>query len=110
MMVRFYSVMCVLGAALPYSALVGWGVEHGGLDVGAMLAEIANSRMSLFAWADVLVSAVVLIAFIRHEGRRASVTALWLPIAGTCVIGVSLGLPLFLLMREKELRRGSTLA
>ena len=37
-------------------------------------------------------------------------TALWLAIAGTCVIGVSLGLPLFLLMREMEPRRGSTLA
>ena len=40
--------------------------------------------MSLFAWADVLVSAVVLIAFIRHEGRRASIPGLWVPVAGNC--------------------------
>ncbi len=105
-MVRFYALMCLLGTVLPYGALVAYGVENGGLDVAAMLAEIAGSRMSLFAWADVLVSAVVLIAFIRHEGRRASVPSLWLPIAGTCAVGVSLGLPLFLLMRERELRRG----
>ena len=104
-MVRFYALMCFLGTVVPYSALVGWGVENGGLDVAAMLAEIAGSRMSLFAWADVLVSAVVLIAFIRHEGRRASIPGLWMPIAGTCAVGVSLGLPLFLLMRERELRR-----
>ena len=104
-MVRFYALMCVLGTVLPYSAMVGWGVGNGGWDLGAMLAEIAGSRMSLFAWADVLVSGVVLIAFIRHEGRRASVAGLWLPIAGTCLVGVSLGLPLFLLMRERELRR-----
>ena len=93
--------MCVLGTVLPYSALVGWGVENAGLSV----AEILASRMSLFAWADVLVSAVVLIAFIRHEGRRASIPGLWVPVAGTCAVGVSLGLPLFLLMRERELRR-----
>ena len=103
--VRFYALMCVLGTVLPYSALAAWGVDHGGLDVPAMIAEIAGSRMSLFAWADVLVSAVVLIAFIRREGRRASVAGLWLPIAGTCAVGVSLGLPLFLLMRERELSR-----
>ena len=48
-----------------------------------MLVEILASRMSLFAWVDVLVSAVVLIAFIRHEGRRASIPGLWVPIAGT---------------------------
>ena len=104
-MIKFYAVMCVLGTVLPYSALVGWGVENAGLSVAAMLAEILASRMSLFAWADVLVSAVVLIAFIRHEGRRASIPGLWLPIVGTCAVGVSLGLPLFLLMRERELRR-----
>lgn len=90
-MVKFYALMCVLGTVLPYGALVGWSVENGGWDVAAMLAEIAGSRMSLFAWADVLVSAVVLIAFIRQKGRRASVPGLWLPIAGTCAVGVSRG-------------------
>ena len=37
--------------------------------------------------------------------RRLSITGWWMPIAGTCAVGVSLGLPLFLLMRERELRR-----
>lgn len=108
-MVRFYGVMCVLGTVIPYGALVAWGIENGGLDGAAMLAEIAQSRMSQFAWADVLVSAVVLITFIRREGRRASVSGLWLPIVGTCAVGVSLGLPLFLLMREREERRARML-
>lgn len=110
-MIRFYAVMCVLGTALPYSALVAWGLENGGLDVAAMFAEIADSRMSLFAWADVLVAAAVLICFIRVEGRRSAISRLWIPIVGTCAVGVSLGLPLFLLMREKvekERRRAST--
>ena len=107
-MVKFYAVMCVLGTALPYSALVTWAVENGGLDVAAMLAEIVSSRMSLFAWADVLVAAVVLVYFIRSEGRRSSISGLWMPILGTCAVGVSLGLPLFLLMREKERHRADT--
>ncbi len=105
-MVRFYAVMCVLGTVLPYAALVAWGVEHGGFDPAAMLGEVARSRLSTFAWLDVLVSAVVLIAFIGREGRRLSRRMLWAPIAATCLVGVSLGLPLFLLLRERALRRG----
>ena len=103
-MVRFYALMCLVGTALPYSALIAWVVESGSLDVGAMVAEIAASRMSTFAWLDVLVAAIVLIWFVRHEGRRLSLSGLWMPIAGTCLVGVSLGLPLFLLMRERAMR------
>lgn len=105
MAIRFYGVMCVLGTVLPYSALVAWGVENGGLDLTAMTAEIMRSRLSTFAWLDVLVSGAVLIWFMLHEGRRLSLSGLWMPVAGTCLVGVSLGLPLFLLMRERELRR-----
>ena len=106
-MVRFYALMCVVGTVLPYAALVAWGVEHGGLDPAAMVSESARSRLSTFAWLDVLVSAVVLIGFIRHEGLRVPVAGLWMPVAGTCLVGVSLGLPLFLLMRERAVRRAS---
>ena len=106
-MVRFYALMCVVGTVLPYGALVAWGVEQGGLDPAAMVAEIARSRLSTFAWLDVLISAIVLIGFIRHEGLKVPVAGLWIPVAGTCLVGVSLGLPLFLLMRERALRRAA---
>ncbi len=110
-MIKFYAVMCVLGTILPYGALISWVVETGQLDIVALVTEIADSRISMLAWFDVLVSAVVLVAFIRTDGRRESVSMLWAPIAGTCLIGVSLGLPLFLLMRERAMRRdrGDTL-
>jgi len=43
------------------------------------------------------------------EGRRAGVRHLWAPIAANLVVGVSLGLPLFLYLREQgrgvELKR-----
>ena len=102
---NFYWIMCVLGTVLPYYFLVQWGVENGGLDAGLMVQEIAASRVSSLAWADVLVSAVVLIHFIRIEGRRMTVPNLWIPILGTCIVGVSLGLPLFLAMREIERKK-----
>lgn len=104
-MVRFYAILCLLGTVLPYSALGLWVIEHGGIDLGAMVGEIAASRMSTFAWLDVLVAAVALVGFVRHEGRRMSLDRLWLPIVATCLVGVSLGLPLFLLIRERQIRR-----
>jgi hypothetical protein len=52
---------------------------------------------------DVSVSAVALIAFIRREGARLKLRTPWVPVAATCLIGVSCGLPLFLYLRERKL-------
>ena len=52
-----------------------------------------------------LISTGVLIHFIGVEGRRVSVANIWLPNAGTCLISNSLGLPLFLAMRENEVNK-----
>lgn len=54
---------------------------------------------------DVLVSAIVLIGFILFEGNRKGMSLLWLQIVGTLVVGVSLGLPLFLFLRERHLEK-----
>jgi uncharacterized membrane protein len=61
-----------------------------------------STRIGAFFGLDVLVSAVVLLAFIAWEGRRRGMQMLWLPVAATCVVGVSCGLPLFLFMREQQ--------
>lgn len=55
---------------------------------------------------DVIVSSVVLWVLVAIEGRRAAMRHLWAPVAANLVVGVSLGLPLFLYMREKQLERG----
>lgn len=49
---------------------------------------------------DVIVSASVLILFVFAEGRRLGMQKLWVPVIGTLLVGVSLGLPLFLYMRH----------
>ena len=105
-MKTFYATCAILGAALPYSQLAVWLGERG-LDVGAFAAAVFSSRISAFAWLDVLVSAIVLIALIVVEGRRLEIPFLWLPILATLGVGVSCGLPLFLLMRQARLERGA---
>jgi hypothetical protein len=98
-----YFVFCVVGIALPYSQFVPWVVAQHGVPMGLFLRELFANRISAFFGMDVLVSAVVLIFFVGREGRRLGVRHLWLPIVGTLAVGVSLGFPLFLYLREDAL-------
>ncbi len=52
---------------------------------------------------DVIVSAIALLVFTRIESKRAKIRARWLVILAVLTVGVSLGLPLFLYLRESEL-------
>ncbi len=101
-MKAFYATCAALGTILPCSQLARWLAERGPASP-ALLQGIVSDPLSAFAWSDVLISAVVLLAFILAESRRVGVRSLWLPVAGTLVVGVSCGLPLFLLMRERHL-------
>jgi hypothetical protein len=96
-----YLSLAIVGAIVPYSQFVPWLAEHGP-NVSLMLRELFSTRMGAFFGLDVLISAIALIVFIRREGTRLKLKTLWLPIAATCVVGVSCGLPLFLYLRERQ--------
>lgn len=98
-MKRLYLLLTVIGFTLPLIPFILWLNTHG-LDLPLLFQSILNDRLSLFAWLDVIISALALIAFILYEGKRLQMPKLWMPIAGTLCIGVSFGLPLFLLLRE----------
>jgi hypothetical protein len=102
-MAGVYATLAVLGALLPLSAFLPWVIEHG-LDPARFLTDLfANRVASFFAW-DVIVSGVVLLAFVIVQGARDHVPHRWLPIVALCVAGVSGALPLFLMLRERALR------
>ena len=97
-----YLALCVVGALVPYAVFLPWVSAHG-LQLGLLIREIfANRAAGSFA-ADVILSSVVFWIFVVVEGRRAGVPRLWLPIAANVIVGLSLGLPLFLYMRERRL-------
>jgi hypothetical protein len=99
-----YLVLCVAGTLLPYSQFVPFVQEHG-LDLRVFFEQLFSNRIGGFFGLDVIVSSVVLWALVAIEGRRAGMKHLWAPIAASLAVGVSLGLPLFLYMREQELER-----
>jgi len=99
-----YLLLCVAGTVLPYALLFPF-IRDRGLDVGLFVAQLFANPVSSFFGLDVLVSSAVLWALVVIEGRRAGMKHLWVPIAANLAVGVSLGLPLFLYMRENCLRR-----
>jgi hypothetical protein len=97
-----YLMLCVAGTLLPYSQLVPFLREHG-LDLRLFVEQLFSTRIGAFVGLDVVVSSLVLWALVVIEGRRAGVKHLWAPIAASLAVGVSLGLPMFLYMREDRL-------
>lgn len=94
-----YLVLCVFGLVLPLWFLLQFLREHG-LDLRLFFAQLFANPVSSFFGMDVIVSSVVLWALVYFEGRRAGVKHLWAPILANVLVGVSLGLPLFLYLRE----------
>jgi len=97
-----YLVLCVLGTVIPYSQFVPWVVENG-LDMRLFVQQLFANRIGAFFGMDVLVSAIALLMFARVEGGRLGVRGRWLPLIAVLTVGVSLGLPLFLYLRERRL-------
>ena len=103
-----FLVLAAIGTILPYSQFLPWFLERG-LDLPAFFGELFSTRIGGFFGWDVIVSAGVIIILVVIQGRRDHVPMLWLPIAGTILVGGSCGLPLFLALRERALdRTGAT--
>jgi Terpene cyclase DEP1 len=98
-MKRVYLALAVLGFLLPYWQFVPWLAQHG-LNPPLFVHDLFANRISGFFGVDVFVSALALWIFIIAEGSRLGMRRLWLPLAGTCLVGVSFGLPLFLYLRQ----------
>ena len=96
---HLYLGLCVVGTILPLASFLPFLRSHG-LDLNEFLQQLFGTPVgSFFGW-DVIVSSAVLWTFVLHEGRRLRMSRLWAPIAANLLVGVSLGLPLFLYMRE----------
>ena len=85
---------------MPYSQFIPWLSQHG-LDKDLFVRELFATRIGAFFAFDVVVSALALFVFVFGERKTARVRHVWLPVLATLVVGVSLGLPLFLYLRQR---------
>jgi Terpene cyclase DEP1 len=96
-----YLWLCVLGTVIPYSQLVPFLREHG-FDIRLLVDQLFANRISAFFGLDVILSTVALWIFVGVERKRAGIRHAWAPLGATLLVGVSLGLPLFLYLRERQ--------
>ena len=94
-----YLLLCVAGTILPLSFFFQFLREHG-LNLRLLVEQLFANSISSFFGVDVIVATICLWVFVYFEGRRARVKNLWAPIVASLVVGISLGLPLFLYLRQ----------
>jgi len=99
---NIYLALCLLGVVVPYWQFVPWLFAHG-LNLALLVRELFANRISTFFGMDVILSAVVLLLFVRIENSRIRIRGRWIPLVAVLAVGVSLALPLFLYLRELEL-------
>ena len=104
-----YLLLCIVGFAAPYAAFIPWLAEHG-LNGRLFLQQLLANRISAFFALDVVVSALVLLRFSALESRRLGLQSRWIVLAATLLVGVSMGLPLLLYFRERQLETAPTTA
>ena len=97
-----YLVLCVAGVLVPYWQFVPWVMQHG-LNLPLFARELFSTRIGAFFGMDVVVSAVTLLVFARIESARLGIRHRWLVLVAVLTVGVSLGLPLFLYLRENAI-------
>lgn len=97
-----FLIAAIVGTVLPLSYLFPFLLVHG-LDVPLIFKELFQNNISAFFGTDVIVSGLALLVFVFIEGRRLRMKNLWFYMLCTLLIGVSLGLPLFLFFRERRL-------
>jgi len=104
-----YLVLCIVGLVAPYGAFLPWLAEHGP-NGRLFVQQLFANRISAFFAIDVVVSAVVLLRFAALESHRLRLRGRWIILLATLLVGVSLGLPLFLYLRERQLEQGPSAA
>jgi hypothetical protein len=104
-----YLALCLAGVLLPYWQFLPWAMQHG-LNLPLFARELFANRIGAFFGMDIVVSAVTLLAFTRIESTRLGIRKRWLVLVAVLTVGVSLGLPLFLYLRELELERNPRVA
>ncbi|MGK7934960.1 MAG: DUF2834 domain-containing protein [Xenococcaceae cyanobacterium] len=102
MIQTIYLLGCVLGFVLPYSQLIPFVIDRG-FDLKLFFEQLFVNHISSCFALDVIVSSFVFWVLVWVEGTRLKMENLWVYVIANLTVGLSFGLPLFLLMRERKL-------
>lgn len=98
-MKRIYILLCILGTLVPYWFFVPF-LQENGLNIALFARQMFATPIAAFFSADVLLASLALWVFIYFETRKRQIKYWRLSILASLTVGISLALPLFLLLRE----------
>jgi hypothetical protein len=96
---KVYLFLAIAGLALPYYFFVSFLAQNG-LDLALLVEQLFANDISTFFAIDLVITALVFLAFSYREAQGGKVKNWWVYVAATLVVGPSFALPLFLYVRE----------
>lgn len=99
-----YLLFALLGLTLPYTQLVPFMQSHG-MDMLLLFEMGFANNATTFFMIDLLLVGTVASIFIISDGRRNSIKFRWFAVAGVFLVGICFGLPLYLYLKERQLRK-----
>lgn len=99
---RFHLAVAVIALVATQAALV-WHLASGGRLID-FLADAVATPAGVFVVVDLVAVAASAVVFMIVEGRRLGMPRLWLYVALTFTIAISVAFPLFLAVRSRQLQ------
>ena len=93
-----------MGAVLPMYQFMNFLFENG-LDWALFFEQLFATPLSRSLAYDLMIAAAVFLVFMYKEGKILHFKHLWIYLACTFLIGLSVALPLFLYVREVNLKK-----
>ncbi len=99
----WYFLLCVAAVLVACARFLPVLGQYG-LESRFFFEQLSSSATGGFAGNEAIISVAALWVLIGIEGRRSEMRNLWVPVVASLVVGVSLGLPLFLYLREARIQ------
>lgn len=98
---NIYIALAIVGTILPWTYFTGFFVDHG-LNLLGFLAALFENDASAGAIADLIISSIVFFIWSWLDSRKRGIAHWWVVVPSVLLVGLSLGLPLYLAMRESK--------
>lgn len=98
---NFLFLMAAIGTIVPW-LFFGEFIATNGLDIVTFVTQPFVNSVASGITADLLISSAVFWAWSSADARERGVANWWVVIPATLLVGLSLALPLYLIMRESR--------
>lgn len=104
-----YLVAAIAGTLLPWAFFAAF-LSNNGADIALFVAEIFATGPATGFTVDLLISCAVFWIWSWYDAREHDVRGWWLTLPAIWLVGLSLGLPLYLWLREHAFEKHSEAA